>query len=149
MRQDVQFIIESELKSLKERIIANHIGANQKASGKTIASMKIESTENSSTLYGRSYFGGLETGRKAGKVPKGFYYVILKWAKDKGITTDGSLNTFAYFVAKKIAAEGTALSRKKGRKDIYSNEIPSSVEKIKTGLTDRFTNYVINIQTNK
>ena len=39
-------IIKYELIDLRQRIIDNHIRARQKASGKTIASLRVEITEN-------------------------------------------------------------------------------------------------------
>ena len=148
MRNDVNYILTSELTALKERIIANHIAAGQKASGDTIASMKVEMTDTTGTLYGRKAFGTLETGRVAGKVPFGFYKIILEWAENKGIQVDGSIKTFAYFVAKKIHAEGTLLHLQGGRKDIYSNEIPITIANIKRLLTERFTKEITNIKIN-
>ena len=63
-------ILQDELEELRVAIIAHHISAGQKASGKTAASMHVEVTETRGTLFGRSAFGTLETGRKAGKVPQ-------------------------------------------------------------------------------
>lgn len=148
MIEDVKFIINSELETLKAKIIANHLSAKQKASGRTMKSITIEQGSNDVTLFGRKAFGTLETGRKSGKVPKGFYYIILQWAKDKKIKVDGSINTFAYFVAQKIAKEGTELYKSGGRKDIYSNVIPATIEAIKIKLTERFTKEIINIKIN-
>ena len=70
-------IIKYELTDLRQRIIDNHIRARQKASGKTIASLRVEITENSGILWGRKAFGTLETGRRPGRVPTGFYKIIL------------------------------------------------------------------------
>lgn len=153
MRNDVNYILSSQLGILKERIIANHISAGQKASGRTIASLKVLMDDTSGTLFGDKSLKGapigtLETGRKAGKVPQGFYKIILQWALDKGITVDGNIKSFAYFVAKKIASEGTGLFKSGGRKDIYSNEIPLTIENIKRLLTERFTTELTNIKIN-
>ena len=148
MRNDVNYILSSQLGILKERIIANHLSAGQKASGRTIASLKIVMDDTSGSLLGRKAFGTLETGRKAGKVPQGFYKIILQWALDKGITVDGSIKTFAYFVAKKIASEGTGLFKSGGRKDIYSNEMPLTIANIKRLLTERFAKEITNIKIN-
>ena len=63
--ESVQIVLQEELEALKERIIAQHLAAGQKASGRTAASLRVETTENEGTLYGRSAFGVLETGRKA------------------------------------------------------------------------------------
>lgn len=122
------------MENLRKRIIDNHLRAGQKASGKTIASMRIEVDEQGGILFGRKAFGTLETGRKGGRVPKGFYHIILQWVKDKGIQVEHP-KTFAYFVSRKIAKEGTSLYRSGGRDDIYSNEIPKTTERILRRIT--------------
>lgn len=129
MSSEAQKVIQEELEDLKRRIIANHERAGQVASGRTRASLRVEVGEDRGTLWGKSPFGILETGRKPGKVPKGFYYIILQWVKDKGISVENP-KTFAYFVSRKIAREGTELFRSGGRADIYSNEIPATIENI-------------------
>lgn len=129
MNSEAQKVIQEELEDLKRRIIANHERAGQVASGRTRASLRVEASEDRGTLWGKSPFGILETGRKPGKVPKGFYQIILQWVKDKKINVENP-KTFAYFVSKKIANEGTALFRSGGRTDIYSNEIPVTIENI-------------------
>lgn len=129
MIRDVRSVIQEELEALKKRIIANHERAGQVASGRTRASLRVEVSDEGGVLWGRSPFGTLETGRRAGKVPKGFYQIILQWVKDKGIQVDNP-KTFAYFVSRKIANEGTALFRSGGRADIYSNEIPKTIDNV-------------------
>ena len=79
-------IIGDELDSLMQRVIANHLRAGQKASGWTMQSIRKQISDTGGVLFGRAYFGSLETGRKPGPVPRGFRFVILKWMKDKGIS---------------------------------------------------------------
>lgn len=134
-----RIIIAQELEELKARIIQNHTAAGQVASGRTAKSLRIVSEEDSGRLYGRHHFGVLETGRKAGKVPRRFYLIIRQWMRDKGIDapakpykTDrkhkytaeerGALS-MAWAIAEKIRKKGTLLHRKGGRNDIYSREI--------------------------
>lgn len=126
---DASKVISEELESLRQRIIDNHIKAGQKASGKTIASLRVEVDDDGGTLFGRKAFGTLETGRRGGGVPKGFYQIIYQWMQDKGIRVEKP-KSFAYLVARKIAREGTKLYRQGGRDDIYSNEIPKTIESI-------------------
>lgn len=73
---DVKKILSEELESLRKRIIANHEAAGQVASGRTRDSLRVEATDNEGILFGRYPFGTLETGRKPGKVPKGFAAII-------------------------------------------------------------------------
>lgn len=129
MREGQKVILKSELEDLRKRIIQNHLAAGQKASGKTAKSMFVDVAEDYGELSGRMAFGTLETGRKAGKVPAKFKDIILKWAQDKGIKVDKP-KSFAFLVARKIAKEGTLLKRIGGRSDIYSNEIPKTIDRI-------------------
>lgn len=140
-------VVREELESLRKKIIDNHLRAGQKASGRTIASLRIEATDDTGILFGRKAFGTLETGRRGGRVPKGFYYIILQWVKDKGIQVEDP-KTFAWFVSRKIAREGTSLYRQGGRADIYSNEIPKTTEAILSRLTGLFGADVESINLN-
>lgn len=146
----VREILSEELKSLRQRIIANHEEAEQVASGKTRKSLRVEVGDNYGILFGRYPFGTLETGRKPGKVPKNFADIIRQWIIDKGITVSpipyvrkksekwepkytpqerGVMN-FAGAIAHRIAKDGTKLHRDGGRKDIYTPEIEKTVKAI-------------------
>lgn len=147
--KEIQQVIESELQQLKDRIIANHRTAGQVASGRTIASMQVEITDDGGILWGRQAFGTLETGRKGGNVPKGFYHIILQWVKDKGLDAQvDNPKTFAYFVAKKIAKEGTELYRIGGRNDIYTPEIERTMESLADKISAIFETDVEHINLN-
>lgn len=146
-KSEAKKVVQEELESLKKRIIDNHLRAGQKASGKTIASMHVEASDDGGVLFGRKAFGTLETGRRGGRVPKGFYHIILQWVKDKGINVEKP-KTFAYFVARKIAREGTSLYRQGGRADIYSNEIPRTEESILNRITGLLSAEVEHINLN-
>lgn len=149
-KDDAKKVVSEELQALRQKIIDNHLKAGQKASGKTIASLRVEVDADGGTLFGRKAFGTLETGRRGGRVPKGFYYIIQQWMKDKGIQVEKP-KTFAYFVARKIAREGTQLYRQGGRSDIYSNEIPKTTESVLSRITGLLSASVdsININSNK
>lgn len=139
-------IIEEEFERVKQQIIA-HIRANgQNASGRTIKSMHVTTTEDSGTLWGRKAFGTLETGRRGGKVPYGFRGIIYQWMQDKGIhgtpipyLTDrphkytaqerGDMS-MAGAIATAIAKRGTSLFRTGGRADVYSNVIPDTMSRL-------------------
>lgn len=147
MRGDMpRQILAEELEELRKRIIENHLAAGQKASGRTMQSLRVEVGDESGVLWGRNAFGVLETGRKGGKVPKGFHLIIRQWMKDKGIEADPipyktdrphkytpeerGARTLAFFIARKIQRQGSRLYRMKGRNDIYSNEIPKTIDRI-------------------
>ena len=158
-------IMAEELGKLRSAIIKNHIAAGELASGRTMRSLKIEVSEEEGTLYGRNAFGTVETGRKAGRVPTKFTYIILQWMRDKKISvppipykTDrphkytpkerGEMQ-FSYFVAKKIRDKGTKLYREGGRADVYSNEIPKTIERVRGRLMELVSMEVENIKINK
>ena len=157
-------ILTEELEALRKKIITQHFDAGQKACGKTAASPRVEVTEDEGTLYGRSPFDTLETGRKPGKVPQSFQAIIRKWMADKGIEaapipykTDrphkytpqerGNLS-LAFLIARKIRREGTRLFRNGGRNDIYSNVIPAAIEKIQSRIAELLKLEVGNIKLN-
>lgn len=146
-RAEIKGILGEELESLRQRIIENHIRAGQKASGKTISSLRVDVNDNKGTLFGRQVFGVLETGRKPGKVPKGFYQIIQQWVKDKGIQVENP-KSFAYLVARKIAREGTELHRQGGRADIYSPEIEKTTQEIMNRAFAVFKDDVTHINLN-
>lgn len=128
-RKEIKGILTEELEKLKERIIENHIRAKQKASGRTIKSLHVSVDDNHAILFGRKAFGVLETGRGPGRVPKGFYHIILQWVEDKKIKVDKP-KSFAYLVARKIAREGTELYRSGSTEDIYSSDVEKTIMEI-------------------
>lgn len=152
IRADAPGILIEELEQLKERIVANHIAAGQKASGRTIESIVVHVESSSDGASGdidaRAYFAGLETGsrpwskihnktRKDGteypSAPKWFIDVIRDWASVKGVSLDSP-----WGVATKIMTDGSALFRDGGRDDIFSNEIPTAVENVSSRLAGLF-----------
>ncbi len=147
LRDKVMELVASELEALKQRIIENHRNAGQVASGRTIASLKVEMTEDGGVLWGRSAFGTLETGRKPGKVPAGFWKIIRQWMDDKGIQVEKP-DSFAYLVARKIANEGTQLFREGGFYKIYSPEVKDTVERVSDGIGILFGSEVEHINLN-
>jgi hypothetical protein len=168
MNGPAKHIIISELEDLKKRI-ANNITANkQNASGRTIASLRVEENDDGARLMGRSPFGTLETGRKPGKVPGNFNAIILQWMKDKGIKgapipylrqpsqqwqpkyTPQQRGDFslAGAIAHKIKTEGTKLYRDNGDNSVYSNEIPATIESIRKQLAGIYKQEIQNIKLN-
>lgn len=147
LRDKVMELVSSELEALKQKVIENQKNSGQVASGRTIASMKVEVTEDGGVLWGRSPFGTLETGRNPGKVPAGFWKIIRQWMDDKGIQVQKP-DSFAYLVARKIANEGTQLFRNGGRDDIYSPEVKDTVERVSQGIGILFGSEVEHINLN-
>lgn len=160
-----RLILQEELEKLRMNIISNHLKAGQKASGRTAASMHVEVSEDSGTLWGRNAFGVLETGRKAGRVPKDFQGIIMQWMKDKGIQAapipyltnrphkytpqQRGMLRMSYLIARKIRREGTKLFRAGGRQDIYSPEIEKTMERIETRMVSLIKSKIEHIKLNK
>lgn len=157
-------IINEELERAKE-IIIQHIWANgQNASGKTVKSLRVEVNEEGGTLYGRNFFGTMETGRRAGKIPYGFTGIIAQWMKDKGIhgtpiayKTKGAHKytpqergdmSMASAIAHTIATKGTKLHRDGGRADVYSNVIPETMKRLGERLMQLIHMYIETIKIN-
>lgn len=108
------------------------------ASGRTSASIHTRVSGTHLQLVGGGEGAApiptLELGRRDGKVPAGFYGMILQWSYDKGLNfeSDAERRTFAYFVSRKIAAEGSQRYRDPSkRKDIYSTAVEQATEKIR------------------
>jgi len=148
--EQTRVILREELDDLKQRIIANHIAAGQKASGSTIASLRVVANDKDGVLYGRQAFGVLEAGRAPGKVPMNFTQIICQWIIDKGLSVtpipyirqpsekwmpkytpeERGLMSLAGAIAYNIKTKGSGQYRSGNRSDIYSSEIPKAVDNI-------------------
>lgn len=157
-------ILTEELERAKQLII-NHIRINgQNASGRTIKSLHVEATEDEGVLYGHKPFGILETGRKAGKIPYSFRSIIYQWMQDKGLhatpkpyKTEGVHKytaqeradlSMAAAIAHTIKTKGSALHRKGGRDDVYSNVVPQTVERVRARLISLISTDISHIVIN-
>ncbi len=147
VKDNVLAVVADELDALRERIIANHEAAGQVASGRTRDSIRVERTEDGGILWGRQAFGVLETGRKPGRVPKGFYHIIRQWVDDKGIRVPNP-DSFSYLVARKIAREGTEMYRTGQKKDIYSTDMEKAIREIERKVLGIFDTEVEHINLN-
>lgn len=148
-------IVKDELTQMVARIANNLDSTGTSASGRTAKSMFVEETEFGVILWtSRRYFKGVEIGRPAGGVPKGFNQIIKQWILDKGIAVtqlpykrkpsskwqpkysvpERSLIMAAGAIASNIKSKGTGLHQRGGRSDIYSQEIDTTVGIIKKRL---------------
>lgn len=149
---DLKQIVEAKLKAAISKIQDNleSTGTNTK-SMRTSRSLWLESSDYGFIIYGRKAFATVETGRMAGGIPKGFNDIIKQWIKDKGISVtqipykrkasanwkpkyredERSLNIAAGAISFNIKKNGTALFRKGGRKDIFSNAFSEALPEIK------------------
>ena len=149
MRMSVtaNYIINEELLKLKDVIAANIVSQGLNASGKTAKSLEVVMGDNGGALMGRSFFAVLETGRKAGKVPKNFRQIIEKWATDKGLTfeTPAKLRSFSYLVARKITREGTKQYRTGRRTDVFTEAVNETVTSIQNQLGNEMLKEIVTI----
>lgn len=117
--------IAARLDRLKSDIMAEMERKGENASHRTERSLEVVRYDGGVKLVfaegERAPMETLEVGRPGGAVPKGFYEIIKQWSRDKGIAfaDERERSTFAYFVSRKIAREGTR--RHKQHEDIYSS----------------------------
>lgn len=135
---DTQALLSNAFAELRNRISGNIESTGRRASGGTQDSLNVVVTADaegfSATLYGRPFFGALETGSQPWRnqyrhPPKFFRDIVGEWIEAKGL----DLNP--YLVARKIMREGSALYRMGGKPDVYSEEIPITINALKEALT--------------
>lgn len=158
-------IISEELNTLRLRIIENMKRNKQVVTGKTAQSLAVEVDEWGGRLMGNvPVIPTLETGRKAGKVPRGFASIIYQWMQDKGIHGDPipyvrsgkhkysaqerGDRSMAAAIAYTIKTKGSRLHRTGGRADVYSNEIPRTIEVLRERLGTLVLDVVRSIKIN-
>ena len=145
LRSETSQELSRELTALRKRITDNMQEADEWATGKTAESMVVEIRDESNLtrglLYGRAFFGALETGSRPWakppkRVPKKFANTIQEWIKAKNL----DLNAWA--VAYTIMHEGSSLCRRGGRSDIYSNEIPVTLDNLAERLSIAYVKHI-------
>lgn len=142
LEEQISSILEAARNEIRENMAAKGINA----SGRTSASLRVRTVDGHIQLVGgtdgvHALDNGIQTsdtapiptleiGREGGAVPRGFYYIIKEWSREKGIQFDkeSERSTFAYFVAKKIAREGTM--RHSLPEDVYSTPANKAVGRI-------------------
>lgn len=152
MAEQLESDIVRVLTQARDEIRANMESQHVNASGRTSASIRVEAYEGGFRLIGGTQgdhniedypqilgtlthrdtapIPTLEVGRTGGDVPKGFYYIIRQWSREKGLQfgSESERGTFAYFVARKIARQGTARSRMPV--NIYSEPVTKAKQTI-------------------
>ena len=165
--QPISQLVGNKLETLRQRIIQNIQSAGAVATGKTIQSIYVERRADGGALkfHGSMPFGVLETGRKGGKVPMMFSTIIYNWMQTKGIhglpmpyktnrqhkyasAQERGDWSMASAIARTIARSGTKLYRDGGRTNIYSNEIPQTVQTIREALLQLMKAQVKSIKLN-
>lgn len=107
MAQDVKSRIDELLEKVAEAYLKDQQEKNIRSSGKSAASVKMESTEAYGWVRGIHYFRQQRVGRRPGKFPP--VDAILQWIQAKGITPSGNIapKSLAFLIARKIARQGT------------------------------------------
>ena len=152
--EDLEQQIIAILTQARDEMRANMQAQRINASGRTSASLRVEKYEGGVRLVGgtdgthpvsdtpsglgieaadTAPIPTLEFGRAGGgspPVPRGFYYIIREWTREKGLNfaSESERGTFAYFLARKIAREGT--KRHQIPADVYSTPVMNARERI-------------------
>lgn len=128
------------LTQCRDEIRANMASKGINASGRTSAAFKVEKVGGGIALYldrsGRvAPLDTLEIGRPGGNVPKGFYYIIKQWTRDKGMqfARESERQTFAFLTARKIARKGT--NRNATPQQVYSEPVKKASKDIRNIVT--------------
>ena len=137
METSVRNIVSSHLNAIKDGIALRMEQMGRNASGSTVRSMVVNTSDSGGTLEGSKSFMYLEHGRGPGKVPKGFYEIIKDWVVAKGIsyqdmipkngTPEQGLARLSGAIAHSIITKGTRLYRDNEYNDIYSSLIEQEV----------------------
>ena len=109
---------------------------NINASGRTSKSLQVERYAGGVRLISKGEnvapFETVQFGRPGGRVPRGFYYILKEWSREKGLTfsKESERSTFAYFLSRKIAREGTQRHRTPDEQ-VYTPAITEAVKAIR------------------
>lgn len=140
--------ITQRLNRLKDDIRATMEAKNINASHRTEKAFAVQQYEGGVRLVLGSGdvapLDTLERGREGGAVPRGFYYIIKQWSRDKGISfgSESERSTFAYFAARKIAREGT--KRHRNNEDVYTALTERAAEDCSKIISDEYKKVLAN-----
>lgn len=137
---DINEILRQHLTAIKSRIAEQMATSRRNASGRSVASLKVEVGDGHAILWGSKSFIAMEKGRGPGAVPVGFTEIIMDWAKAKGISANAkpgknvsketAMRSFAGAVAYNIMKKGTKIHRTKQYDDIYTTVLNEELEKM-------------------
>lgn len=154
-------IIASALDDAIEEIRSNSRAAGQVVTGKTLKSLYREVVPEAdgytARLYGRAYFGALETGsgpaRKRGTDAEleEFQRNLEEWCRIRGFPSSGltpeQLTRVAKWLRWRLNKYGSRLYRKGGRKDIFTPAVENFEERLTEQLTSFYSTEVENLFT--
>lgn len=138
MEKGIVGIVARHLDAIKAGIVERMAQYGRNASGRSVASLEVETNEDGGSLKGLSSFLVMERGRGPGKVPANFTSIIRDWIVAKGISYKGmipvngtpqqGLARLSGAIAYSIIKNGTRLYRDKRYNSIYSDLIEKELE---------------------
>lgn len=151
-------ILKSHLENVKTNIAERMAASGRNASGKSVASLRVEVSDGHGILWGSKAFLAMERGRGPGAIPMGFVEIIMAWAKAKGISAhskagvrqdkDTAMRSFAGAVAYNIMKKGTRLFRNKQYNDIYTSVLKEELDKMSEAMVINLLDQVSTINDN-
>ena len=149
----VEQYLTGEGKSIVKEIQDNLASTRTDATGKTSKSLKslVDSVIGKITLVvkGRGFFKVVETGRGPRKSTSrsDFFNNFLEWMSVRGVGNELDARKrmgLARFLIWKINKEGSALFKKGGRKDIFSNVITEGrIQKIREHIKSLYKDAIV------
>lgn len=140
----------SEEGAYLQNSISESISANgQRASGRTQASLRFDVEGNTLYVSALNNIFSLEDGvykNHVAGLSKGYFArKIYEWSIEKGIvfSSEKDRKTFSYRVQNSIRESGSKLFRNGGRKDVYTDKMNISVQRLSDRLGDVIINYKI------
>lgn len=130
--QEINNAIYARMETFRLEAIKRHKEAGQYTTGKTARMFRSEIYDKGVRLWGASYAGVLERGRKPGRIPYNFVDILVKWARDKGLNfkSQSDAKSWAWWKAQRIKEEGTRMYAEGRTEDIFTTPL----EELKKGV---------------
>lgn len=135
MADNVSNTIAGILTQARDEIRANMQAQNINASGRTSAALQVRQNGSRIELVkvagDNAPFQTLQYGRGKGRVPRGFFYIIQQWTRDKGFSFENEKhrNAFTAYVVNKVKTEGTN-RHETPNTQVYSEPIKKATEAV-------------------
>ena len=135
-QQDFAQNIAQILTQARDEIRANMQAKGINASGRTSDALQVVQRGGKIELIKaegqNAPFGTLQYGRAKGRVPRGFFYIIQQWTRDKGFSFENEKhrNAFTAYVVNKVKTEGTN-RHLSPRTDIYDEPLAKAVDGVR------------------
>lgn len=138
----IRQLVVKHLQNVQKGIAANMQQQGRMASGRSVASLRIEEQTDGDAirflLTGGAQWAVMQQGRGPGRVPHNFADIIKEWITRKGInysnasgsTPERKLNSLSHAIAYSIMKKGTRLHRNHGYNDIYDTLLNEETAKL-------------------